>query len=193
MPGAEKGRRWAKKIGNSHPANDAISPGIMASAFWHDARLYIGAAKILIDNEAASHIGLKPTYFLLTHALELTFKAYLAAREWDYDRLLRLSHDVQRAYTKARGLGLRIEGEHSQRLIRILSEFHRMHVFRYSPVTDDGSVIEPGALVPASDVFNLVADIHRRIQAPVFAARFKDVKGKTYSVETWHMGNPSKP
>jgi hypothetical protein len=36
-------------------ANDAIAPGIMASAFWHDARLYIESAKILVDNEAASN------------------------------------------------------------------------------------------------------------------------------------------
>ena len=89
----------------------------------------------------------------MSHALELTLKAYLVAcGGLDNDDLRDLSHDIEKAHTKAAALGLYLQHRNAISLIRILSDFHKAFVFRYPQITkDDASLIVRGTLLRATD------------------------------------------
>lgn len=104
------------------------------------ARDYLEAA-LVVDE----HLGKRPhylrvapipAYFLLTHALELTLKAYLRAAGLTVEQLSYrpLGHDLRALYSKARDLGLpalyELTEEDSSAL-HLLAELNEGHQLRY--------------------------------------------------------------
>lgn len=74
------------------------------------AKEYLEAA-IVVDEElgvkrSASHISPIPAYFLLTHAIELTLKAYLRGAGLAVRQLQGVGHDLDALLAKANELGL---------------------------------------------------------------------------------------
>ncbi|MGX1417004.1 hypothetical protein AB7M43_007096 [Bradyrhizobium elkanii] len=59
--------------------NNRVPLGILANQFWHEAVAYLRAADTLIRDESAVDT-IPPTYFLMSHGLELMLKAYLLSR-----------------------------------------------------------------------------------------------------------------
>jgi hypothetical protein len=169
--------------------NNPIPLGILSAQFSSEARAYLTAADIL-TRDGSPDIN-QATYFLMSHALELTLKAYILARGISYDEVLNLGHNIQKAHVRAESLGLPVEGEHTRTLIRRLSEFHEAFLFRYPVVKkDDGHLILRGALVYPAEVLKIIETIFLRVNGPVVMARLEAVKGGSFPVETWHMGPP---
>jgi hypothetical protein len=71
-----------------------VPRGILANQFWIDAKAYVQAAEVLISS-STPNIN-QPLYFLLSHALELTLKAYLLARGADEADLIKIGHNLKR-------------------------------------------------------------------------------------------------
>jgi hypothetical protein len=74
------------------------------------AKEYIEAAIVVDqgmgDRKEYATISPIPAYFLLTHGLELTFKAYLRYAGLTVEELGKIGHDLKALYARARELGL---------------------------------------------------------------------------------------
>jgi HEPN domain-containing protein len=160
--------------------------GIVSLSLWNEARDYIVAAETLVRE---SQVKL-PTYFLLSHALELTIKSYLAAHGVDADELHIISHDLQRAYDKSVGLGFQIEPDRAPKLIRLFSEFHKEQVFRYLTKRNRGLVVIR-KLVDAADALEIVTSIWNGVGPDAMRARFRAVTAGQFPIEEWYMGGAS--
>jgi hypothetical protein len=161
--------------------------GVFSMQLWTDAQAYLRVAEILVHDNSSGIDA--PTYFLLSHGLELTLKAYLVARGDVGNAELRdLSHDIERVHKKAVALGLQLKNKHAVPLIRILSDFHKDFVFRYPVINDDGSLVVRGTLVRAIDALATIEDICKQIHGTVLSARLEAAKEGEYPIETWHMG-----
>src|ERR1043166_5071392 len=156
----------------------SVPPGILSLSLWNDAKDYLRAAETLIRE---SQIAL-PTYFLLSHGLELTLKAYLIARGVE-ERVLRkpnIRHDLQRLYDEAVALGLQIEDQRVPVLVQAISEFHKTFEFRYPGLNSDGDLILVRTLAQAKDVLEIVAVIWRRVESVAISARLEAAQGGQY-------------
>jgi hypothetical protein len=153
-----------------------------------DAQSYLQASEILIRKESPKVIV--PTYFLMSHALELILKSYLIARGGFDDAALRgLNHDIGRALEEAMALGLHLDDDRAITMVRILSDFHKAFLFRYPTITrDDGSLVVRGNLVQPSEVLEIIATISQQVHGPVLSARLDAATQGEYPIETWHMG-----
>lgn len=80
--------------------NNRVPLGILANQFWHEAVAYLRAADTLIRDESAMDT-IPPTYFLMSHGLELMLKAYLLSRDIPYADVFKLQHRIQEAYERA--------------------------------------------------------------------------------------------
>jgi hypothetical protein len=162
--------------------------GIFGMQLFNDARAYLRAADILIRDRSPGIDA--PTYFLMSHALELILKAYLVARGgFGDDELRDLGHDIEWAYAQAASMGLRLEDERTVALIRLLSDFHKSFVFRYPIITrDDGSLVVRGTLVLASDVLSVIGGLWMQLHGTILDARLSAARQGEYPIETWHMG-----
>lgn len=170
--------------------NNRVPLGILANQFWHEAVAYLRAANTLIRDSSAKDT-IPPTYFLISHGLELLLKAYLLSRDVPYVDVFKLRHRIQEAYEMAKGLGLVVEGEHVEAMIEKLSDFHNEHLFRYPVVRrDDGSLILRGHLVRPIEVLQIIEAIAAKISGPVMHARLVAAKHGEFPIETWHMGAP---
>lgn len=178
------GKRQRKSVTRSNPKAERVPLGILSLQLWNEAKAYLLAAETLVRE---SQVGL-PTYFLPSHALELTLKAHLAAHGVSARELLNLRHDVQKAYQRAVGFGLIINNQHVPPLVCILSDFHKGFVFRYPVINNDGDLVIVGTLVKAEDILEIVTVIWRRVEAKAISARLHATKGGQYPIETWHMG-----
>lgn len=102
------------------------------------AKEYLEAA-IVVDQEMGSkkeHVTISPipAYFLLTHGIELTLKAYLRHAGLTVEQLgaRELGHDLRALYTKARELGLddlyKLTAEDAEafELLVAVNEFHQL-------------------------------------------------------------------
>jgi hypothetical protein len=106
----------------------AVHSGILSSELWHRATTFISSAETLIGASRLDY----PTYFLLSHALELTLKAYLAAKNVSEKDLRRkIKHDLTHAYAKANENGFRMDDERVPIAVQALAEFHSEYAFRY--------------------------------------------------------------
>jgi hypothetical protein len=165
---------------------EKIPLGILSLSLWNEAKAYILAAETLV-RESQTDL---PTYFLLSHALELTIKAYLVAHGVEAQELIDIGHDVQQAYDKAVALGFQIENQHAPALVRAISKFHKAFVFRYPVINKDGDLVVIRTLVKAEDVLEIVTAIWRRVEGEAIRARLLAAKGGgQYPVEEWHMGD----
>jgi hypothetical protein len=171
--------------------NNRVPLGILANQFWHEAVAYLRAADTLIRDESAVDT-IPPTYFLMSHGLELMLKAYLLSRDIPYADVFKLHHRIQEAYERAKSLGLVIEIEHTEALIEKLSDFHSEHLFRYPVVRrDDGGLLLRGHLFRPIEVLQIIEAIGAKISGPVMHARLVASKYGEFPIETWHMGVPT--
>ena len=104
------------------------------------AKDYLEAA-IVVDQELGKgkkywHISPMPAYFLLTHGLELTLKAYLRHQGLSVEQIStrELGHDLKALYTKACELGLndlyQLTADDSS-AFELLIEVNEFHQLRY--------------------------------------------------------------
>lgn len=100
------------------------------------AKEYLEAA-IVVDQELGKRkkyatISPIPAYFLLTHGIELTFKAYLRHAGLSVEDLLKVGHDLKSLYAKARELGLdalhqmTADDTEAFQLLVDVNEFHQL-------------------------------------------------------------------
>lgn len=102
------------------------------------AKEYLEAA-IVVDQEMGSkkeHVTISPipAYFLLTHGLELTLKAFLRHSGLSVEDLLKVGHNLKALYAKARELGLdglyQMTKEDAE-AFELLVEVNEFHQLRY--------------------------------------------------------------
>jgi hypothetical protein len=168
--------------------SEKVYRGVVSLRFLNEGKAYIVAAETLIRE---SQVEL-PTYFLLSHALELTLKAYLVARGVEEKELRCIRHDLQRAYRRAVALGLRTDNQHVPALVQAISEFHEKHVFRYPVINNADESVVIRTLVKAEDVLEIVSAIWRRVEGDAIRARLDAAnKGGQHPVEYWDMGGSS--
>jgi hypothetical protein len=168
--------------------NKPIPQGVLSVQFWNEAKAYLLAAETLIEKSQARAT---PTYFLLSHALELTLKAYLAAHGVGAKELKDIGHNIKNAYKKAVSLGLQVDIENVETLVDLMSDFHMNFVFRYPIINKEGALILLGTLVKADDILKIVTQICRLIEPSAIHARLVAAsEGGKYPIEEWHMGKP---
>jgi HEPN domain-containing protein len=166
---------------------ETVPVGILSLRFWNEAKAYLLAAETLIRE---GQVGL-PTYFLLSHAFELTIKAYLAAHGVDAPELKKIGHDLERGYERAVSLGLSVDINNIGALVRLVSNFHMNYVFRYPIINKQGDLVIVGTLVKAEDILEIVTAIWRLVEASAVHARLVAAsEGGQYPIEEWHMGDP---
>lgn len=102
------------------------------------AKEYLEAA-IVVDQEMGSkkkHVTISPipAYFLLTHGLELTLKAFLRHSGLSVEDLSKVGHNLKALYAKARELGLddlyQMTKEDAE-AFELLVEVNEFHQLRY--------------------------------------------------------------
>jgi hypothetical protein len=121
------------------------------------AKEYLEAA-IVVDQEmgkkrAYAYISPMPAYFLLTHGVELTLKAYLRYAGLTVEDIKKVGHDLKVLYAKACELGLAelfqltaAESEAFDLLVEV-NEFHQLRYIQTGPKTFPlWSAIEPLAI-----------------------------------------------
>ena len=117
-------------------AAGSVPLGIISVKFRQIARSFLEGADKLIEKGQKD----PATYFLICHALELSLKAYLAARGVNIDELHRkYGHNIQKLYKESVALGFRIESKitpphiakHMPAFIRQISEFHTSRSFDF--------------------------------------------------------------
>lgn len=121
------------------PPDPSRPPQKRAVGLAQDARAYWQAAQIIEEADAgATDRGalrlLTPGYFLASHAIELTLKAYLLSQGTDPDRLLDIGHDLDAALAAAEAEGFDMDDDRFHDVTAQLSQYHREHWFRYRAV-----------------------------------------------------------
>lgn len=99
---------------------------------------YIEAA-MLVDRHHGARPGFElvspvPAYFLASHAIELTLKAYLRRQGLSVRDITRLGHDLHKSYRKTKELYLLDyfnEDERDKRALAMLAELNQKHELRY--------------------------------------------------------------
>ncbi|PDT76990.1 hypothetical protein [Bradyrhizobium sp. C9] len=171
--------------------NNQVPLGILANQFWHEAVAYLRAADTLI-RDASAMDTIPPTYFMMSHSLELMLKAYLLSRDVPYLEVFGLQHHILKAYEKAKSLGLVVDVEHAEAMTERLSDFHKVHLFRYPVVSkEDGSLLLRGTLVRPTEVLQIIEAIGTKISSSVMFARLNAARHGDFPTETWHMGMPA--
>ena len=72
--------------------------------FWRYASEYTEAAKHLNSQDRASFFI--PSYYLVTHGIELGFKAFLRAHGYSVENLKKMGHDLKKLFKAADKEGL---------------------------------------------------------------------------------------
>ena len=96
-------------------------------------------------------------YVNLSFAIELSLKAFLSSKGWSDKKIKEVGHDLVKAWNCAVDEGLEICSEDVFDLIKILSDGHNTHKFRY--------LEWKSVTLPADDhqALDLVTQLHRRI------------------------------
>ncbi len=104
-----------------------------ATGLWMFAETYLQAGKHLAET-GADHLRFDaPIYFLYSHAIELTLKAYLRSKGATVSKLRRMGHALPALLERAGAQGLdqgRL-GENIASLIALLDVYNQDHEFRY--------------------------------------------------------------
>ena len=126
------------------PIFSSVQPNGSPQQYMHRARMFRSAAINLPDISNGEQFW--PKYALLTHAIELALKAFVAHSANSGKPLLKepKQHDLAGWYHLAVQYGLQHEGEIEER-IDLLNELHLNHYTRYpqqwSPPIPDASII----------------------------------------------------
>lgn len=148
------------------------------------AREYLEAA-ITLDQAMCSrklypHVSKIPAYFLLTHALELTLKAYLRHAGLTVEQLgsKDLGHDLVALYAKTRKLGLdalyELTAQDAQSFGELVAanEFHKLRYIQTGPAVHPfWEFVEPLAVRLHQAVAPFVGYTSLNIAYPAAAAQ----------------------
>ena len=107
----------------------SLSREHLAASCATDAREYLKAAELL--NDSGHRSPLWPRYFLLSQALELILKAYIALHGGDEGELRKIGHRLLLAYACAHRRGLIFPDPRILKTIHSLHLFHKGLFFRY--------------------------------------------------------------
>jgi hypothetical protein len=102
------------------------------------AKLYIESARVVDEvlgaGEEYALISPIPAYFLITHGLELTLKAYLRHQGLSVEQIMEVGHDLKALHNKACELGLndlyQLTADDSS-AFNLLIELNKNHQLRY--------------------------------------------------------------
>jgi hypothetical protein len=104
---------------------------LAAARFIHDAEEYVESARQLVSVKGGTRKWPSPIYFLLSHAMELALKAYLAASGVSIGTLRRrIGHDLKLALRRAQQHGY-VPTDAFTELVQWLAPYHLDHFFRY--------------------------------------------------------------
>jgi hypothetical protein len=145
----------------SRPVPDRKTNELLAIGFANDAEAYIGAAQQLEDFRSFG-----PRYFLFCHALELLLKAQILATGADQEELIKIGHDLGKAYSRAIELGYRPADDRATQIVVWLAPYHKDHTFRYK---ETGYLVVP----TGEDLVTIFRSMHLEIEATVRAAYLK--------------------
>jgi hypothetical protein len=132
----------------------------MAVGFLTDAEAYTKAA---VELNGLDKWGMtSPTYFLLCHAMELLFKAYILASGGDAKELRDpdVRHNLAELCKQAQTLSLKTDKE-IEVVVAMLAPYHRNHSFRYR---DPGYKTFPGTEVVIDVLHALTPPISIRVR-----------------------------
>lgn len=128
--GKKTARTAALKMAPPAPtASTPKQPELLAVAFLTDADGYRAAAAALDESGKALHFS--PRYFLLSHSIELALKAYILSSGGRGTEPKKLGHDLERALTRAKELGLSLTDRRIEQAIEWLAPSHKDMSFRY--------------------------------------------------------------
>jgi hypothetical protein len=162
----------------------AVPLGIISAQLFYNSKAFIEAAEILRREKQSG----QPIYFLYSHALELAVKAYLASQGVSPERF---QHDIQKAFTKAVDLGLKVDHPHAPAVVRAVSAFHTAMIFRY-PANKQGEALNiVRAVLRTDQLAECVTAIWQAIEPHSIRARLRAAsEGEQYAVVEWSMGRP---
>jgi len=105
------------------------------SAHLNFAKLYLQAAKLIIEDEGGRKLLAMPVFMLVFHAMELALKAYLREKGIESKTLrLKYAHSLGKLYKKAKELGLRLEAgtvQDVENIVSLLDSGNKNYAFRY--------------------------------------------------------------
>jgi hypothetical protein len=105
------------------------TPTQLARGFLTDAEAYLRAAQKLDQ----SHEGLAsaPQYYLACHSIELILKSFILTKGGTEREVVKIRHDLQKAWDRATELGLRPKDKRTGEVIGLLAPYHLDHGLRY--------------------------------------------------------------
>lgn len=116
-----------------------------AANLLQNAKSYAAAAEILAGLAASDEKYASAFYLLLCFALELSFKATCLDCGASDEEIRKLGHDLHSAYLLAMQKG-RLPPYMTPlgQLVLLLNDYHRTHIFRYTPDIPEIIVPPPG-------------------------------------------------
>lgn len=120
---AKKASRTTKEA-----IDTAHDPALFAVSLLSDAKGFLKAGQIL----AAQPNLTLPLYFVLSHAVEVILKSYLASHGASEEELRKkVGHRLLRAYSRARKTGFVPADARIPEIIRWMDPYHKSFFFRY--------------------------------------------------------------
>lgn len=108
-------------------------------SFFRGGLSFLKAAKILVGSE--EELPADAFAYLASHSLELLLKSYLLSVGDDEDKLQEISHNLERAWQRAKGKGLGIEKTTPQWCSTLNSAYNRPFLLRYA--RDNTAIVVP--------------------------------------------------
>ena len=104
-----------------------------ATGLWMFAETYLQAANHLAETGGDVLRFNAPIYFLYSHAMELTLKAFLRSKGATLEKLRRMGHALPALLERARAQGLTpgAKAEYDAELVALLDVYNSEHQFRY--------------------------------------------------------------
>ena len=143
----------------------AYDPQLVAVSLLSDTKGFLKVGRMLAGQPTLS----LPLYFVLSHAIELILKAYLASRgAMEKELRSEIRHRLLRAYSRARKKGFTPSDARIPEIIRWMSPYHQSYFFRYRG-TGHGRMKLPAP----KDFIDVVSSLVRQIE-PVVRRQFKE-------------------
>jgi hypothetical protein len=143
----------------------AYDPQLFAVSLLSDTKGFLKAGQMLASQPTLS----LPLYFVLSHAIELILKAYLASQGATEKQLRsKVGHRLLRAYSRAQKKGFTPSDARIPEIIRWISPYHESYFFRYR-----GTAHGHMQLPAPKDFADVVSALVRQIE-PIVRTRFKE-------------------
>jgi hypothetical protein len=101
----------------------------IARSYLTDSEAFLIAANVI--NRSGEVAASSPQYYLACHAIELILKAFILTNGGTESEIIKIRHDLLKAWGRANELGLRPLDTRIEVIIKMRAPYHLDHRFRY--------------------------------------------------------------